>query len=69
MNDTRITRAQRDAVAKLDLPFDLADSDIARQFYSDGSQRPRDTTDPMARARHLARTAMNEAAKQLPQAA
>ena len=62
MNDVRITSAQRTAVAALGLPFILSDNDIARQFYSDGRARPRDTRDPMARVRGLATAAMNEVA-------
>lgn len=63
-----ITSAQRATVAALDLPFDLSDSDIARQFAADGASIPRSQRSPMARVRDLARAAMNDL-DELPRAA
>lgn len=57
------TQAQLTAVAALSLPFALSASDIDRQFNADGSTKTRDNRDPMARARDLARGAMNSQAE------
>ena len=54
-----ITTAQRAAVAAANLPFELSDADIARQFNTDGSARPFISKFPMLRARELAVAAMN----------
>ena len=56
----QITAAQRTAVAALDLPFDLSDADIARQFNADGSEIKREQRNPLATVRSLARQAMND---------
>lgn len=63
-----ITAAQRTAVAALNLPFNLSDNDIARQFAADGSAIERSLRDPMARVRSLSRAAMDDQAA-LPLAA
>lgn len=63
-----ITAAQRAAVAALDLPFDLSDSDIARQFEADGTAIPLPPRNPILRVRSLSRAAM-EAQVTLPLAA
>jgi len=65
-----ITSAQRSSVAALNLPFDLSDTDIARQFNSDGSAIKRELGDGMQRVRGLSRAAMRQAAQAaLPMAA
>lgn len=56
----QITAAQRSAVAALDLPFDLGDADIARQFNADGSEISREQRDATKVVRSLARQAMND---------
>lgn len=63
-----ITAAQRAAVAALDLPFDLSDADIAKQFNADGSDRPFTSAFPLRRARQLAVAAMNAVIADQPQA-
>lgn len=60
MNAPIITAAQRTAVAALNLPFSLSDSDIARQFAADGSTIDRPLRNPMARVRSLSRAAMDD---------
>jgi hypothetical protein len=57
-----ITQAQRAAVEALELPFVLSDDDIQRQFAADGTPIARETRNPMARARELARSAMESQA-------
>lgn len=52
-----ITKAQRAAVEALDLPFELSDSDIARQFNEDGTAKIANDRDPMDRVRDLANKA------------
>lgn len=53
----QITSAQRAAAALL--PFDLSDSEIARQYAADGSELAfASSIAPAARVRTLARTAM-----------
>lgn len=64
-----ITAAQRTAVAALDLPFDLSDADIVKQFNADGSDRPFVSAFPMRRARQLALAAMNAVSADTPLAA
>lgn len=59
MNAPNITAAQRTAVADLNLPFDLSDNDIARQFTADGTAIDRPLANPMARVRSLSRAAMD----------
>lgn len=54
--DMIITTAQRTAAAQL--PFELSDAEIARQFNADGTSRPFESKFPMLRARELARSAM-----------
>ena len=56
-----ITSAQRQAVEALDLPFDLSERDIHKQFNPDGTTIPRDQRPTMVRVRELARAAMNDA--------
>lgn len=55
-----ITAAQRAAVEACNLPFDLTDADIARQFNADGSDIKLADRNPRDRARSLARQAMND---------
>jgi len=59
MNAPIITAAQRTAVAALNLPFNLSDSDIVRQFTADGNAIDRPRSNPMARVRSLSRAAMD----------
>lgn len=65
----KITLAQRNAVTALDLPFDLTDDQIARQFTPEGHPIPLNersgAKDPRARARELAQEALARQNKKL----
>lgn len=64
-----ITAAQAAAVAAANLPFDLSDADVARQWNPDGSPRPFVSRMPLARARELAREALDAVVAAAPMAA
>ena len=63
-----ITAAQLAAVAAADLPFDLSDADIERQWNPDGSPKQFVSRFPMLRARELAVAAMNAVIADAPKA-